>query len=81
MAAMITIYSKQHCTQCTATIRLLDKFGLTYEVIEIDTNPAVFDYVKSLGFMSMPVVETPDDKWCGFRPDKIKQLAMIGVPA
>jgi len=77
---MVKIFSKPHCTQCVATYRQFDKAGIAYEVIDVETNPSAFEYVNRLGFMSMPVVETPDDSWCGFRPDKIKQLSMIGIP-
>jgi len=75
------IYSKTNCPQCAATYRQFDKHGIAYEVIDVETNQTAFEYVKQLGFMQMPVVITDTDSWSGFRPDKIKQLSLIGVPA
>lgn len=34
-----------------------------------------FEYVKSLGYQSAPVVVAGDDHWSGFLPDRIAALA------
>ena len=70
----ITVYSKPSCVQCTATTRALERKGLHYEVIDIEQNADAFDHVASLGYRQVPVVETADQHWSGFRPDMIGAL-------
>ena len=60
----ITIYSKPNCVQCTATYRAMDKAGLSYETVDISLDAQA------------PVVVAGEDHWSGFRPDKIKTLAL-----
>jgi len=62
--------------QCNATKKALDRAGLDYEVVDISLDPAAREYVLSLGYMQAPVVEVDGDHWSGFRPDKIKTLAL-----
>ena len=75
-AMAITIYSKPNCVQCTATYRALDKAGLSYETIDISLDAQALEQVKSLGYAQAPVVVAGEDHWSGFRPDKIKTLAL-----
>jgi len=84
----VTIFSKKSCVQCTATYRALDKAGIPYEVIDLQEDPAAFDFVMALGHIQAPVVlvhdgdwpsfvPTQDNKashWSGFRPDMVKAL-------
>ena len=72
----ITIYSKPNCVQCTATYRALDKAGLSYETVDISLDAQALEQVKSLGYAQAPVVVAGADHWSGFRPDKIKTLAL-----
>ena len=39
-------------------------------------DPDALEHVKSLGFVQAPVVVTDTDSWSGFRPDKIKGIAV-----
>jgi glutaredoxin-like protein NrdH len=55
----VTVYSKPTCVQCDATKRALTKAGVDYKVVDITKDP---------------VVVTEDDRWSGFRPDKIRAL-------
>lgn len=71
----ITVYSKTACVQCGATIRALDKAGISYTVVNVDTEPAAHAYVLSLGYQAAPVVVAGEDHWSGFRPDRITSLA------
>ena len=71
----ITIYSKPNCVQCTATYRAMDKAGLSYETVDISLDAQALEQVKSLGYAQAPVVVAGED-WSGFRPDKIKTLAL-----
>ena len=72
----ITIYSKPNCVQCTATYRAMDKAGLSYETVDISLDAQALEQVKSLGYAQAPVVVAGEDHWAGFRPDKIKTLAL-----
>ena len=72
----ITIYSKPNCVQCTATYRAMDKAGLSYETVDISLDAQALEQVKSLGYAQAPVIVAGGDHWSGFRPDKIKTLAL-----
>ena len=72
----IIVYSKPNCVQCNATYRALDKAGLRYETVDISLDVEALEQVKSLGYAQAPVVMAGEDHWSGFRPDKIKALAI-----
>ncbi len=75
----ITVYTKPACVQCNATYAALNRNGLEYEIVDISKNAAARDYVINLGYMQAPVVVVDGEHWCGFRPDRIKQLAKGAV--
>lgn len=75
----ITIYSKPRCVQCDATYRAFDKLGVSYEIVDVSADRDALDYIVSLGYMQAPVVVTPDDHWSGFRPDRIKAVALVAA--
>lgn len=60
------------CVQCNATIRKLESLNIPFEVV-IMTDEEIEHY-KSLGFMQLPIVETDDQIWSGYKPDQIKIL-------
>jgi len=70
----IIIYTKDHCVQCTATKNALDRQGLTYQLVNLDSQPEAADSLKALGYRQVPVVMAGNDHWSGFRPDKIATL-------
>lgn len=72
----ITVYTKPACVQCNATYKALDKAGVDYEVIDISDNEEAHDYVMALGYLQAPVVVADEEHWSGFRPDRIKSLAV-----
>lgn len=72
----ITVYSKPNCVQCSATRRALDKAGLVYETVDISLDAEALEQVTSLGYAQAPVVVVGEEHWSGFRPDKIKALAL-----
>lgn len=71
-----TVYSKPQCVQCNATYKALDKSGVEYSVIDISADDEAREYVLSLGYLQAPVVVAGSTHWSGFRPDRIKQLAV-----
>lgn len=72
----VTVYSKPSCVQCNATYRALTKNGIDYDVVDVTEDQAAYDHVVSLGYQQVPVVETADEHWSGFRPDMISRLAL-----
>ena len=70
----VTVYSKQNCVACKATKRALDKQGVAYVEIFLDTDEQALNKVKALGYVQAPVVMAGTEHWSGFRPDKIKTL-------
>jgi len=73
--SMVTVYSKSNCSQCKATYRQMDKFGIEYMVVDVETDKDSFDALVAEGYRAMPVVKTDSECWSGFRPDKIQALA------
>lgn len=71
----ITVYSKPACVQCDATYRALDKHGLPYVIVDLSSDSAALDYVKSRGHTQAPVVVAGEEHWSGYRPDRVKALA------
>jgi glutaredoxin-like protein NrdH len=72
----ITVYSTPSCVQCKATYRALDRKGLSYDVVDVTTDPEAHALVTSLGYVQAPVVVSGDAHWSGFRPDRIDALAL-----
>lgn len=72
----ITVYSKPSCVQCSATYRALDKAGLVYRTVDVALDVEALEQVRALGYAQAPVVVAGEDHWSGFRPDKIKALAV-----
>lgn len=70
----ITVYSKPGCVQCQATMRKLDKRGAAYEVRDVTQDERAYQRVRELGYQQVPVVETGEQHWSGFRPDRIAGL-------
>ncbi len=70
-----TVYTKPACVQCTATLRTLDRLGITYGTVDITVDAGARDYVLSLGYLQAPVVVAGAEHWSGFRPDRIGRLA------
>ncbi len=71
----MVVYSKPSCVQCNATYRHLDDRGIDYKIVDITQDPEAYEHVKSLGYLQAPVVQTDDDHWSGYRPDKIDEVA------
>ena len=71
----VTVYSKPACVQCTATYRAMDKKGIRYTVVDVSQDGVALEFVKSLGYLQVPVVVAGADHWSGFRPDQINSLA------
>jgi len=73
-----TVYTKDNCQGCKATIRFLDGNDIPYVTKNVDTDEKAREKVMALGFMQMPVVVTPTDSWFGYRPDKLVTVPGYG---
>jgi glutaredoxin-like protein NrdH len=71
----ITVYTKPGCVQCIATIRKLEKLGLTYGTVDLSVDADAADYVKSLGHLQAPVIVAAGEHWSGYRPDRLAALS------
>lgn len=72
----VTIYSKNNCMQCKMTKRYLTEHNVSFEEINVSNQPEYVDYLKDLGYQSVPVVMINNsDSIVGFRPDALKELA------
>lgn len=72
------IFTKEMCVQCDATKRAFTKLvGVTYDVVDIFEHEALVEELRSNGMLQMPLVVTrTGEYWQGFRPDRIKKLAV-----
>lgn len=72
----VTVYSQPACQQCKMTYRVLDGKGIPFQIVDVSEDEEAYAHVtQTLGYQKVPVVETPDDHWGGFQPDKIEALA------
>ena len=60
----------------SAAAYALAKKGIDYSVVDVTEDQAAYEHVVSLGYQQVPVVETGEDHWSGYRPDMISQLAV-----
>lgn len=75
----VTVYSTgSACQRCRLTCQRLDDLGVRYEVIDIhDEHNATLRafLIDELGYREAPIVEAHGERWSGFRPDLIDELA------
>lgn len=71
----VTVYTKKNCPQCIMTKQYMDTLGIQYQTIDVSENEESREYVKSLGFQTLPVVVAESgEAWFGFRPENIDLL-------
>lgn len=58
----VTIYSTTWCGPCIRLKSQLDRAGISYEVIDIEADPAAAEFVQSVnqGNQTVPTVAFPD---------------------
>ncbi|UDL14639.1 NrdH-like glutaredoxin [Arthrobacter phage KeAlii] len=72
----LTLYSRDNCQPCKATVRKLNKHGLAFSEKNTSHDSEARDFLISAGFTEAPVVITSDGReWTGFRPDIIEAIA------
>lgn len=72
----ITVYSKKPCPQCDMTKKVLNRYGLEFEEVDLPSNPEILEKFKEEGLMQAPIVVIGNDgrRWAGFRPDLLEEL-------
>lgn len=78
---MITVFSRQNCTQCKRTKDLLEAKGLEFYVVDITDDDKMAEALKRQGYRQLPVVMTETEAWTGFNPQKIAEVAKNGTKA
>lgn len=79
----VTLYSKEHCVQCTASERKLNEQKVVFAHEDATTEESL-TLIRDLdpGYRSAPVITVANedgeiiDHWTGYRPDKIDALAL-----
>lgn len=76
----IVMYGKPRCVQCDATERWLKSNGVPYVKHDVESDPALLELVKNMGYQQAPVVvvpmdwPTPGHHWSGFNPVNLGKL-------
>ncbi|MBK0347868.1 glutaredoxin family protein [Aerococcaceae bacterium zg-ZJ1578] len=72
----VTVYGKPGCTQCEYTKKYLTDMGTPFNYVDVTIDTEAFEEVKAYGYLGFPVVaiNSLDDSWGGFRPDKLEEL-------
>lgn len=69
------VMGKPKCVQCDATVREMERHGITFEYVDLTEDAAAMELATSLGHRSAPVVVWGVHNWSGFMPDKIRAIA------
>jgi glutaredoxin-like protein NrdH len=75
----VTVYTKDHCSQCVMTKKWLTKRNIEFAEVDILEDPMDLAAAKELGLMAAPVVVVSfgipgdDEAWSGFNPIKLGQ--------
>lgn len=72
--AGVTVYTKNGCPPCKATLRALRSNNIAFTELPIESTPGARDIIANLGYAQAPVVIAGEDSWSGFNPDRIKAL-------
>ncbi len=75
--ANTALYTSPGCQQCRVTELALKERGIEYDVVDLSTNAEALERVQAMGYLQAPVVETDDDHWSGFQPDKINAITTV----
>ena len=74
---MVVLYGREDCVACTAMKLALDRRGIEYAAVDLDTDSEALELVKAKGFASLPVVDPGDGAawWQGFNLSRVRALA------
>ena len=70
----VNIYTKENCMPCRATVMKFGQLGIAFSQMSIESVPEKMQEFIERGYLTAPIVETEDETWSGFRPDKLNNL-------
>ena len=75
-STIVTIYTSATCGPCVATKRALERAGIAFREVPIESLCAEqIEAFKAEGLTQAPIVIAPDGQaWSAHRPDRIKAL-------
>ena len=74
---VVTVYSKNNCSQCMMTKKWLTRHGVAFVEynIEDEGNENLVNEIKDMGIFRMPVVFKGNDKVAvGFQPQELGKI-------
>lgn len=73
----VTVYTQDHCVQCTYTKKRLDNLGIPYaeEPITDDVRAAAIELDMTTAPIVCVSVDGVESWWAGYKPDRIDELA------
>lgn len=79
----IKVYGTRWCPDCIRTRRMLRKYGIAFEEVNIDSSPAAAELVMTLnqGFRSVPTLVFPDGSTLTEPkgPELLDKLRVLGL--
>lgn len=77
-----TVYTRPGCMKCHATIRALQKIGISVTVEQLEDNPKAIETMQTNGWQTLPLVEVVASdgeifRWADMRKDDIDALAYL----
>lgn len=71
---MITLYGRAGCMPCRATKKFLEKNNIDFTYVDVDSDQNALNTIISLGYNSVPVVQTGSTHWSGYNPERLNEL-------
>lgn len=69
----LDVYSTDNCQRCRATVRMAREHGHAVNEHKLADHPDIEKEARERGWNTAPIVHADNgDKWCGHRPDKLK---------
>ena len=73
---LVTVYTTPNCMACNSTKRQFEKLGVRYDEVALDQHPDLVEDFRNAGLTQAPIVVVDNQKWSGYRHEKIHALAM-----
>lgn len=69
------IYSTPTCASCKQVKRFLDGRGIAYEVIDLETNPALYQHLMDkTGYKTVPIIQYGRKFVSGFNAGELMKM-------
>lgn len=71
---MIIVYVKPDCISCRYTKKFLMQHNIPFTEVDVSVREEDAKGLWDNGFRELPVVQTTDGAWSGYRRDKLQAL-------